>query len=510
MYYGVRMTHVPHLTTIVGRLLPRPGLKTFLLLWVVVPLIAAMLVFSYVLLATVERANERRLQEDLQLIARAVRAPLGDSLDKGRIRSVQQVLESVFSIGRVYGVYVYNEQGSMVASAGRAEPRIRSSEILELAELGDRSGEYQRIGGRSVYSYFLPLVDAGGRINGLLQITRRRSDFYRDVERLRLWAAVLSLTAAAVVVGLVLFGHRSAIGRHLQRVTVSMNRVGAGDRSHRTQPSGPHEIAAIGRAFNSMLDDMDEAERKLRAQEARQRQLEKQLRQTEKLAAIGRLAAGVAHELGTPLGVISGKAQRLLRNPALESEQASGLRQIHRETERVSSIVRQLLEFGRAAGQPTRRVRLGDVARSAAAAVETDMQAAGCVLRLTPPEEDLVCEVDPPRWVQAITNPLRHAAQAAPGGHVELSWWCEGECLQLQVEDDGPGIAEPIRSKLFEPFFTTKPVGSGTGLGLAVVHGVVAEHRGSIELVRPSRLSGAAFRITLPAAEFDEETYETA
>ncbi|EXF42767.1 putative two-component system sensor histidine kinase protein [Pseudomonas sp. BAY1663] len=112
--------------------------------------------------------------------------------------------------------------------------------------------------------------------------------------------------------------------------------------------------------------------------------------------------------------------------------------------------------------------------------------------------------VDPPRFEQALTNLLRNAAQASPGGRVRLRWWHQADQLLLQVEDDGPGIAEAHRGALFEPFFTTKPVGEGSGLGLAVAHGVVSECGGRIGLVS-GQLSGAAFRIALPLSEEEDE-----
>jgi signal transduction histidine kinase len=94
-------------------------------------------------------------------------------------------------------------------------------------------------------------------------------------------------------------------------------------------------------------------------------------------------------------------------------------------------------------------------------------------------------------------NLLRNAIQAAPGGRVRLSWECRDEALVFAVEDDGPGIDEAIRPRLFEPFFTTKSVGSGTGLGLAVVHGIVKDHRGRVRVGRAS-LGGARVEVFLP------------
>ena len=462
-------------------------LRGALLLKVVIPLVAIMLGFSYLMLWTVERNSERRLQEEVELVARAVRLPLSDSLEKKHERTSQQVLESVLGVGRVYGAYLYDDQGELVAFAGAIEPDQDQTSIQELTADGKRRGGYQRIRGREVYSYFLPLEQSGGRINGLLQVTRRWNDFERDTRRLRFIAGISAAVLALAAVCIVLLGHWSAIGRHLQQLTQSMARVADGDRKHRAPRSGPQEIAVLGRALHQMLDSIADSEQRMAEQKTREAELEARLRRSQQLAAVGRLAAGVAHELGSPLSVIDGKAQRVLRSETLEDGQRKGLLQIRSQVQRLSEIVRQLLDFGRAAGRPVRRMPAEVLA------------VLNVTLQLEAAPEPLFCEVDPPRFEQALTNLLRNAAQASPGGQVLLRWWREEGCLLFQVEDDGPGVAEQHRAALFEPFFTTKPVGQGSGLGLAVAHGVVAECGGRIELVESS-LGGAAFRISLALA----------
>ena len=469
-------------------------LRGALLLKVVIPLVAIMLGFSYLMLWTVERNSERRLQEEVELVARAVRLPLSDSLEKKHERTSQQVLESVLGVGRVYGAYLYDDQGELVAFAGAIEPDQDQTSIQELTADGKRRGGYQRIRGREVYSYFLPLEQSGGRINGLLQVTRRWNDFERDTRRLRFIAGISAAVLALAAVCIVLLGHWSAIGRHLQQLTQSMARVADGER----KPRAP-EIAVLGRALNQMLDSIADSEQRMAEQKTREAELEARLRRSQQLAAVGRLAAGVAHELGSPLSVIDGKAQRVLRSETLEDGQRKGLLQIRSQVQRLSEIVRQLLDFGRAAGRPVRRMPAEVLAHSSAAAVADELAVLNVTLQLEAAPEPLFCEVDPPRFEQALTNLLRNAAQASPGGQVLLRWWREEGCLLFQVEDDGPGVAEQHRAALFEPFFTTKPVGQGSGLGLAVAHGVVAECGGRIELVESS-LGGAAFRISLALA----------
>ena len=494
--YGAKMAHVAvwHRTS---------TLRGALLLKVVIPLVAIMLGFSYLLLWTVERNSERRLQAEVELVARAVRLPLSDSLEKKHDRTAQQVLESVLGVGRVYGAYLYDAEGELVAFAGAIEPDQNQSSIQKLTADGRHRGGYQRIRGREVYSYFLPLEQSGGRINGLLQVTRRWNDFERDTRRLRMIAGISAAGLALVAVCIVLLGHWSAIGRHLQLLTQSMALVAAGDRQHRAPRSGPQDIAVLGRALNQMLDSIADAEQRMAEQKAREAELEARLRRSQQLAAVGRLAAGVAHELGSPLSVIDGKAQRVLRSETLEDGQRKGLLQIRSQVQRLSEIVRQLLDFGRAAGRPVRRMPAEVLAHSSAAAVADELASLGVTLMLEGSPESLYCQVDPPRFEQALTNLLRNAAQASPGGQVLLRWWHEEDNLLFQVEDDGPGVEIQHRAALFEPFFTTKPVGKGSGLGLAVAHGVVAECGGRLELV-DSSLGGAAFRISLALADEDD------
>ena len=334
------------------------------------------------------------------------------------------------------------------------------------------------------------------RAVGALNELKIPLDDAHHIRGLRMIAGISAAVLALAAVCIVLLGHWSAIGRHLQQLTQSMARVAAGDRQHRAPRSGPQEIAVLGRALNQMLDSIADTERRMAEQKAREAELEARLRRSQQLAAVGRLAAGVAHELGSPLSVIDGKAQRVLRSETLEDGQRKGLLQIRSQVQRLSEIVRQLLDFGRAAGRPVRRMPAEVLAHSSAAAVAEELATLNVTLQLAAAPEPLSCEVDPPRFEQALTNLLRNAAQASPGGRVLLRWWREGECLLFQVEDDGPGVAEQHRAALFEPFFTTKPVGQGSGLGLAVAHGVVAESGGRIELVESS-LGGAAFRISL-------------
>ncbi len=471
---------------------------------VVVPLAAAAALTGYLTIRFLEDKVEQRMQKDLELVARAIQLPLSHSLELNREGSIAQALESAFSIGKVYGVYVYDQEGQQVASAGRVEPEPEKEKLTELAAYGEERGEYGHVAGRKVYSYFVPLTDSGGRVNGLLQLTRRESDFQEDIRAMRANGAIGLAAAMLLMSGLVFYGHHRAMGRYFSSLITSMSRVAEGERSHRFTPHGPTEIVSIGLQFNHMLDRIEAAQKELRQRRDRQEQLKTQLRQAEKLAAIGQLAAGVAHELGTPLGVVSGKAQRALRNKNLDQDVSGALKDIRGEVRRMEHIIRQLLDFSRHNTLRKKPASLGRLAHASLSAVAQEAFEHDVQLEMQETERDTMVHVDSVHIVQALVNLLRNAIQSAPAGKVILSWGLEPGQAWMQVDDNGPGIPEEIRNKLFEPFFTTKEVGAGTGLGLAVVHGIIEEHEGELEFGE-SHLGGAFFRFRLPVHQTPTE-----
>lgn len=482
---------------VLNKILNRLSLRSVLIINVIVPLLLAMAAATYFGLRAMEHIIEQRLQEDVQLVARAIRLPVSYSLEKDRFGSVSQALESVFRIGRVYGAYVYDAEGERIAAVGAVEPEKQQKDLREVVKGGERTGQYEEIQGKRVYSYFVPLFDTSGKSSGLLQITRKESDFENYIAGLRLRVTVTLLGVGIFIAGFVLFGFHRAAGRYFTKLTQSMARVQEGDRTYRAEPSGPTEIAALARSLNGMLDSLDRSEKEVAQRREQQEALEHKLRQSEKMAAIGQLAAGVAHELGAPLSLIDGKAQRCLRDESMDAIHGKNLRDIRQQVQRMNDIVRQLLDFGKGAMRDKRWARAAQLAGTAVAIVKKEM--GGRVEILTEgPASDPWLFVDPLRFEQALINLLRNAAQAGQTTRIRLSWkqGLNREVI-FEVADNGAGIAEDIRSRIFEPFFSTRKNAANTGMGLSVVHGIIQEHEGSIDVV-DTEMGGACFRIVLP------------
>lgn len=225
--------------------------------------------------------------------------------------------------------------------------------------------------------------------------------------------------------------------------------------------------------------------------------LTEQLHHADRLATIGQLAAGVAHELNEPLAGILGLAQLSARDPGLPETVARDLEKIVQETLHAREIIRNLLLFARRMPPVRKPVCLNELLEEALALTEARRDATTEIVRLL--EKDLPdLTADPSQIRQVLVNLLVNAAQAMPGGgRLDVETRSEAGQVVVAITDTGVGMTEETRRKLFAPFFTTKDVGEGTGLGLAVASGIVHSHGGTIR-VESEVGRGSRFEVRLP------------
>lgn len=240
------------------------------------------------------------------------------------------------------------------------------------------------------------------------------------------------------------------------------------------------------RLFTVILRDITERKR-----------LESQLHQTERLAELGTLAAGMAHEIGTPMNVILGRAEYLMRKTSDESTK-KGLTTIVSQVERITKIMNQLLSFARQHPIERRPLALSLVVQDIVDVIQERLDKRGIRLEVDLESHCPNVSADRDQMGQVLLNLIVNAIQAMPGGGtLSLRLRCRNEHVHLSVSDTGCGIPAEHVPKLFTPFFSTKEVGEGTGLGLTVVHGIIEEHQGSITVdSEPGR--GTTFHIHLP------------
>lgn len=362
-----------------------------------------------------------------------------------------------------------------------------------------------------MYVPFEPPVGSGG----VLEVTHRLANddaYVRSSTHLLLSATLVSV---AVSGGIAFLVGAALVGRPMGTLVEQVERVGAGQPSAALELGRADEIGALARALDRMAADLRATDERARAEAAERRATLRQLRHAERLATVGRLAAGIAHELGTPLNVVLARAN-LLAKPTVNAASAEKHATIIREqTQRMTRIIRQLLDFARRGEAEKSPTEIGGLAATVLETLRPLASRRRVSLELAATREAWTL-ADPGQLQQVLTNLVMNAIQASPdGGRVEVALHAAvqapppehdhppGSRWRIDVRDQGPGIPEELRERIFEPFFTTKEVGEGTGLGLTVTHGIVTDHDGWIEV--DDEGPGTTFRVFLPALDPPQE-----
>lgn len=328
-------------------------------------------------------------------------------------------------------------------------------------------------------------------------VNQKAQAIFSESERIRgnfLHLVIFSILAMALV-GYVVVAHQS---RGLRTILRGIREFASGNLSHRVAEEGS-EFGKLGLALNSMAENLDKQHKELEKAHT-------MVEQGRKLTAVGRLAAGVAHEVNNPLATISTYTQMMMRRSDVTGEVSDNLQKMMTEIERIQSKLRNLLDLSRLQKLVKTRVNPNRLAQDVVDLARHEALAQGVSLCLdlcaNPPE----CRLDQSGFKQVLWNLLNNAIDSqSDGGEVRVqtkfvSAKDGSQNFVLLVEDDGPGICEEILPHIFDPFFTTKEVGKGTGLGLAVVNSIIEGHFGKIE-VQNLNPKGCRFRVVLPVGE---------
>lgn len=351
-------------------------------------------------------------------------------------------------------------------------------------------------------------VDVPGSPSAAVQIERRLPDerhYFASV----LWTQAQTTFLAALVSGLIAF----ALGvfflsRPLRQLSRLAHRVTDGDFSVSIDVRQQDEIGTLARELETMT-------RRLAASHAREREERRartaaldQLRHADRLSTLGKLASGMAHELGTPLNVVAGRASMIANQSDVASAVKNNANIITEQVRRMTGIIQELLDFARAKPLERRDVNVRTVVEQAVSLMEPLSEARNVTFRVEG-FDDRRATVDAGKILQVLTNLMVNAIQAMPsGGTVTLVITSDevakpdnrhsppGTFVEIRVRDEGVGIPEDRMSEVFREFFTTKG-GGGTGLGLSVSHGIVREHGGWID-VESKEGVGSCFTVYLP------------
>ncbi len=405
-------------------------------------------------------------------------------------------------------------------------PRLGRA-VVEPLRLGqDAGGKAPAANGTEDLVTYAPMR-AGGKL-GAIELSESLQGQQRYV-RATITNIVVATSALALVCGAMISGFGVwFVGRPMRSLIEQARRIGAGDLSRRLRFAQRDEIGELAFEMNAMCDRLVEANERAAAEVARRIETLEQLRHADRLATVGRLASGVAHELGAPLQVVSGRAKMIADGDVTGAEAEDYARIVHEQVARMAGMIRQLLDFARRRAADKAPADVAEVVRKTCALLSpiADKRRVTVEIDIEPPSDAALAEVargptfeariDAAQVQQALTNLIVNGVQAMPSGgplsiavrrergappsrllDTEGADVEERDCIRIDVEDRGEGMSPETIERVFEPFFTTKPPGEGTGLGLAVAHEIVRGHGGWIA-VRSKMGQGSCFSIFLP------------
>ena len=361
-----------------------------------------------------------------------------------------------------------------------------------------------------LYCSYYPFELGDGRL-GALEMSEslaHRDQYTRDTVTRTIFLMGALIGAASLLVAVV--GVRM-IGRPLQALMVKTQQVANGNLRTPVIVGGSDELAQLATALNQMCEKLDTSQQAVQRETVQRIEAMEQLRHGDRLKTVGRLASGVAHELGTPLNVVSGRAGLIAGGNLAGQDIITSAKAIQTEATRMTGIVQQLLNFARRSTPKQLPCDLNsviDVTISLMKPIIKTKNAQVAFLEKLPP--GIKVNIDAAQIQQVFSNLLMNALLSkASGVIVQLeahlydadaseSSRSQGiRCVRITVTDNGDGITEVDLPHVFEPFFTTRDIGQGTGLGLSIAHGIVAEHGGWMT-VQSVCGQGTTFAVVLP------------
>jgi len=474
-----------------------------------------------------------------------------------RINRRDAIRETVEAVGRKEGiesVRIYNKDGRISFSAKPEEVGVtvsRTEDACKACHSGphpesqlhpeNTSREFQDPQGHTVLGTIRVIPNESGcqgsgchsspQVQSVLGVLDVAVSLEPAQQRLAdaSWKAFLfSMIAVSLITGVLYLIIVQSVRRPLDTVVAATRRVAEGNPGVEVPRGAAREIGILARSFNEMVESLNSSRNQLEdwAETLEEKVAEKareltdarfQVVQAEKLSSVGLVAAGIAHELNSPLMAIITFAHLVRRAVPEDSPAQEDLRMIEREANRCAGIIRQLLDYARKQSQdPTLEpCRIAEAVEKALDLIKVEIQNGSVEVTTSFPEHLPVVEANEVQLLQVFVNLVLNAVHAMPeGGNLEIvadvverSQYRNVDLpphpgtmlLRTRVRDTGTGIPPEALTKVFDPFFTTKPVGKGSGLGLSVSLGIVRSYRGTILAASDGR-TGTTFTVLLPVS----------
>jgi signal transduction histidine kinase len=415
-----------------------------------------------------------------------------------------QILVGFIQLEGVEGIWIVDRDLRPLITKGRGQ---RHDEALLKAMT--RGGEGLRVERTGIlwWSFYnrlilsAPLV-VGGKMMGGVQIAFSMADVMSRLVVFRRLFFILILVDSLVIVGFGSLLLSRVVVNPLKRLVEAARRIGEGDLDHRAQVDYGNEIGQLATVFNQMVERLAEKQRDVERAIKKLKDAQEELVNTEKLASVGRMAAGVAHEIGNPLTSVLGHTEilhkRLKRKRLKDGETLLDLvERTRKETERINRIIKDLLQFSKPSSSHIEAVDINRLIKDSVNVVRVQERFEAIAFDLLLEENISLAKANNDQLQQVLFNILINAADAMPrGGSISIKTAKDKGWLIIAIKDTGVGIAPENLDKIYDPFFTTKALDKGTGLGLSISLKIIDEFGGKLR-VKSEEGKGTEFYIYL-------------
>ncbi len=430
---------------------------------------------------------------------------LGDRIDRGFAIRLAQSFDC--------DVAVLAGSRAVASTIGSGTPGDELTPLASVPEVSRGAPRIVHLGGDDYVAAILPLgADDGGRPVSLYLLNSLTKTL-GDWNRFLLGIVLVCGASAVLVAGLAAWTTSRSLLRPLERFVAFMRSVAStGDHSRKFDGAETCvEVATLNAAYDHLMASLLEHEQRLIRNALDDLDRLERLKESEKLAALGRMLSGAAHEINNPLTGVMGNVDMILRGDKLDADTRHRLETVRREGHRVTALVRHLLKISHRDTGEKDLVELGQVVREVVDVRKHDFVAAGMSLALAASDVPVRVVGSELELHQVFLNIVNNAYDAlkdsGPSPRLEVALSVAGDKATVTFADNGPGMKNP--KQVFDHFYTTKPVGQGTGLGLSICYAVVQQHGGRIWAEnRP--VGGAKFSVELPAAPMREAAIDAA
>ena len=445
---------------------------------------------------------------DLKRDIRATTRSLGPALENDLLLKEWAEVEDVLRrmTDDTTRVALLHRDGSLWLTPDRATSELVGK--LLRTKPGDGAEFEAWIGETNWFCRVVPLKDREsheGNTFAYLLVAQDWTDIREDLKERTAISALAAFAVVGVIVALIPLLVRRYVSSPLAELSRRVTRFSDDEQRDRHSPT--NEVSLLTEEFRRLDDQLTVARRDLLAKHRRELELERRLQHAERLATVGTLASGLAHEIGTPMGVIRGRAEQLLHREPNPAKARHGLEIIVSQIDRVSRIVRMLLDYWRSRESHRAVCDLRQIVNHAMSLMETEATRRQVTVSAELGDQPLLAECDAGQLQQVFVNLEMNAldAMTPQGGTLKIRAESgangKGGELKIVFEDTGHGVSPLNAGRVFDPFFTTKETGGGTGMGLAVSQSIIRDHSG--EITFESGPGGSKFLVAVPGVPAD-------